>query len=273
MGCFLGTKITVYGHQGSIDVDGQPTTIYAIDGVVLGSYTSPIIAPGLFTDGTLFFQSPDLSNANHTLVITMTNGTQPNRYYLDYLNYTASPLVSSLSISTSKGAPGMTALPSSSNVASISLQPSSFTPTSKGASSVTIQPNSASSGDTPSSSAFVETSRSISGSASLTPSQLTSVSNTSSSPTQVGPIIGGVLGGIAFFIAFASLLFICLKQRKRRTEHSCPRTEQIPGEFLWSYFDNVHSVVLQELRHSLHEKVEHYSPAVKRQIYRPILRT
>ena len=110
---------------------------------------------------------------NHTLIITLTNGTSPNQYWLDYLNYTGSPLVSSSSIPTSRGVP--------------------------------------------------------------IPSQSISVSNTSSSRTKVGPIIGSALGGTVLLIAFASFLFIYLKKHDTNYERPSPQIEQIPGEFLSSY--------------------------------------
>ena len=208
----------------------------------MGSYTAPIIAPGAFTDGTLFFQSPDLPNANHTLVITLTNGTQPNAYFFDYLDYTTSPLVSSSFISTSSATSSETSQPSSESIASIPSQSSSSIPTSSRVYRVTIESSPASSGAPQSSSASNSAAQSntvssgivqsSSGNASPTPSQSISVSNTSSSPTRIGPIIGGALGGVVFLIAFATLLFTCLK--KSKIEHPPSHIEQIPGEFSWS---------------------------------------
>ena len=95
-----GNKIAVYGCQGSTESSGQPTTTYAIDGVVISRYTAPIVTMENLTDDTLFFESSDLPNGNHKLLITVTNGTQPNTYYLDYLNYTSSVVVVDVTAST-----------------------------------------------------------------------------------------------------------------------------------------------------------------------------
>ena len=221
----------MYGYQGPIDTSGQPTTTYAIDGVVAGSYTAPVIAPGSSLLSALFFQSPDLPNMAHTLVITMINGTQPNTYYLRYLDLTGSLLASSPSLATPSGASSGTAQPS---VAPIPLQPSSSIPTPSRASIATAQSNTPSSRATQSATSK-DISQSSSGSATPPPSQSTSVSNASSSPTRVGPIIGGVLGGIIFLIAFASFLYICLKKRESKLDHPSSQIEQIPGELSWSY--------------------------------------
>ena len=183
---FLGTKITVFGTQGSINVDGQPTTTYAIDGVVVATYAAPMIAPGYVTTGTIFFKSQTLADGNHTLVITTTNGTLPNRYLLDYFQYTASPFVSSSSISSSSNTPSSSTRPTSNNAAPVS-----------------------------------------------SPSTLAS-SNTSeaSSRNKVGPIVGGVLGGIAFLMVAALLLFICIRKRRSRGNYSRPADipSALPGE-------------------------------------------
>ncbi|KAI0784870.1 hypothetical protein C8Q75DRAFT_696081, partial [Abortiporus biennis] len=89
---FTGTQVTVFGSQGSVDVYGQPTTTYTIDGVTVGRYTTPVIQPGFFTALTQFFQSDTLSAGEHTLVITNVNGTSPNVFWLDYIQYISSPV-------------------------------------------------------------------------------------------------------------------------------------------------------------------------------------
>ena len=175
-----GVHIAVFGSQGSIDVDGQPTTTYAIDGEVVANYTSPVIAPGYFTINTVFFQSQTLVDGDHTLVITTTNGTRPNRYWLDYFQYTASPVVSS-----------------SSSTSSSSVLSS------------TVQPSSSSSSPVSSSTSAVS----------------------SSSRVKVGPIVGGVLGGIAILVIAALLLFICVKiRRNKRKVSPSPLDSPLPGK-------------------------------------------
>ena len=238
----VGTKIAVYGDLGPTQINGVPTTMYAIDGVILGSYTAPFVASDGPVTTALFFQSQDLSDAKHTLVIKMTNGTSPNMFWFDYFSYTASqalvssqtPSISS-SVPTSSGVSRVTAHSSSESVPSISSQSSSPIPSSSGASSVTAQPSQASSRTAPSSSAPGETIHSNTSSTVSIPSQSASASGTSSSKTRIGPIIGGVVGGVLFLIAFALFLFICLKKRARRYERPPSEIEQIPGEFPWCY--------------------------------------
>ena len=160
---------------------GQPTTTYAIDGEVLGTYTAPVIAPGYFTTRNVFFQSQTLPDGDHTLVITTTNGTKPNIYVLDFFQYTASPVESSSS-STSW-----------SSVSSSTVQPSS------------------------------------SSSSPISSSSTSAVS--SSSRVKVGPIVGGVLGGIAILVIAVLLLFICLKiRRNKRKVSPSPLDSHLPGK-------------------------------------------
>lgn len=242
-----GTKVAVYGTQGSVDVDGQATTSYAVDGVIVGSYTAPIIAPGYVTTGTLFFQSKDLANGMHTLVITTTNGTQPNRFLLDYFSYTGLPIVpSSSSPQSSSPQPSPSLSSSSLSWSPLSLGPSlsSSLPSSSlsspspspqsslslPSSSLSLSPLSLSmssitgSNDAPGSTAILpSTNSAVPGS-----SQSPLATHTSSSRTRVGAIVGGVLGGIALLVA--ALPLFMFKKRKNRKKESLPQEVHLPGE-------------------------------------------
>lgn len=249
-----GTKVAVYGTQDSVDVDGQATTSYAVDGVIVGSYTAPIIAPGYVTTGTLFFQSKDLVNGMHTLVITTTNGTQPNRFLLDYFSYTGLPIVpsssspqssspqpspslssSSLSWSPLSLGPSLSSSLPSSSLSSPSLSSPSPSPQSSlsltlSSSSLSLSPLSLSmssitgSNDAPGSTAILpSTNSAVPGS-----SQSPLATHTSSSRTRVGAIVGGVLGGIALLVA--ALPLFMFKKRKNRKKESLPQEVHLPGE-------------------------------------------
>lgn len=242
-----GTKVAVYGTQGSVDVDGQATTSYAVDGVIVGSYTAPIIAPGYVTTGTLFFQSKDLANGMHTLVITTTNGTQPNRFLLDYFSYTGLPIVPSssspqssspqpspsLSSSSLSSSPLSSGQSLSSSLPSSSLSSPSPSPQSSlslPSSSLSLSPLSLSmssitgSNDAPGSTAILpSTNSAVPGS-----SQSPLATHTSSSRTRVGAIVGGVLGGIALLVA--ALPLFMFKKRKNRKKESLPQEVHLPGE-------------------------------------------
>lgn len=148
---------------------------------MVSTYTAPVIAPGYFTINTVFFQSTTLPDGEHTLEITFTNATRPNRYWLDYIQYTASITPSESSSSSL----------SSTDLPSPALEPSSST---------------------------------VSQSEVASPSGAAS----SSSRTQVGPIVGGTLGGIAIIVIAALLLLIYLRLRRRDSKKvSSPESRPI----------------------------------------------
>ena len=98
-----------------MDVYGVPTTTYAIDGSVVDTYTTPVLAPGLFRLNQTFFNSPTLEPGNHTLVITNVNGTSQNMVWLDYILFAES-------------APSSTGSTIPSSSTSTNMQPSSSSP-------------------------------------------------------------------------------------------------------------------------------------------------
>lgn len=242
-----GTKVAVYGTQDSVDVDGQATTSYAVDGVIVGSYTAPIIAPGYVTTGTLFFQSKDLVNGMHTLVITTTNGTQPNRFLLDYFSYTGLPIVpSSSSPQSSSPQPSPSLSSSSLSWSPLSLGPSLSSslpssslssPSPSPQSSLSLPSSSLSLSPLSLSMSSITGSNDAPGSTAILPSTNSAVPGSSQSPLathtsslriRVGAIVGGVLGGIALLVA--ALLLFMFKKRKNRKKESLPQEVHLPGE-------------------------------------------
>ena len=123
-----GTLVAVVGLVGSADVNGVPTTAYAIDGVLAGNYTPVTPRPGYVLVNKTFFTSPTLDPGVHSLVITNVNGTAPNMFWLDYLLYSPSHAEASTNatgsmaasaVSTTIAAAGMGASSSKSSVAPI----------------------------------------------------------------------------------------------------------------------------------------------------------
>ncbi|GBE80053.1 hypothetical protein BKA93DRAFT_202935 [Sparassis latifolia] len=84
---FTGISVAAYGSLGSWDVFGRPVTSYTIDGNYISAYQAPIVDPPYYTVNTLYFQSSELSQGTHTLVITNLNGTPPSEFWLDYVIY------------------------------------------------------------------------------------------------------------------------------------------------------------------------------------------
>jgi len=265
---FTGTQVAVFGSQGSVDVDGQPTTTYTIDGVLEGTYTAPVINPGFFTSRTQFFSSGQLTAGSHSLVIETTNGTRPNRYWLDWIQYVPSagpaPPSQPPSSPTTQQQSSPSSIPSSpsnsptsdppttqnqqeapSTPAPNSTPPSSISTTSQ--QSLSQSPSSSSSSSH--SSAIVTTLAGSSGGSSVivtlipTSSATNSATNgtlgngipqdasgatSTSSHTPVGAIAGGVIGGIVVIAVVALLFFFCRRRRGQSLES--PEPLPIPSD-------------------------------------------
>ncbi|KAH9897804.1 hypothetical protein C8Q73DRAFT_788037 [Cubamyces lactineus] len=100
---FNGTFVAVVGGQGDTSVYGWPSTSYVIDdSAAQNTYNLATGHHALSDTGfdynVTFFSSLDLEPGEHTLVITNLNGTWPNTYWFDYIQYTPS---SSTATSTS----------------------------------------------------------------------------------------------------------------------------------------------------------------------------
>lgn len=236
-----GTQVSVFGSQGSIDVYGQPVTTYEIDGQLVATYRAPVIQPGYFTAGTTFFTSGTLSAGEHTIVVTNVNGTKPNVLWLDGFRYTPSasapssaPPPAAPASSSSPQAPSEPSSAPVSNIPSTPSTPVSQAPqqqsqvqaSSAGAQSSASQVPSAStvlvsnpstfvSYDTlfPSGSSVPTPSGSSSNGTASDNSLGTSGASTKSSSRSVGPIVGGVIGGLGI-LALVFLAFVIWRRRQ-----------------------------------------------------------
>ena len=207
----------VVGSLGSVDVHGVPTSLYTLDGAAAGSYTAPVIAPGFFRLNVTFFSSQALSPGAHTLVITNVNGTSPNVFWLDYVEYlpaavgsTAasseqSPPTTSTSQSTTSSSQSQPLGTSSTPAASSSAQAGSSLSTAASRPPISTIDTTAAAPDPTSS----QTSSSLPNSNSNAPA-------TSTSHSHAGAIAGGVVGGAALVLSLAVLLFVYLRRRRRR---------------------------------------------------------
>ncbi|KAJ2983100.1 hypothetical protein NUW54_g10667 [Trametes sanguinea] len=168
---FTGTAVSVVGGIGAVSEYGWPSSSYAIDGKVVGTFD--LVTDGHMDDYSSFsynytyFNSPVLSPGKHTLVVTTLNGTSPNTYWLDYIRF--------LPPGTTTSSSGSTAPASQASAASSSSHSST-----SAAGSVSISPTSTSntSGSTSLSfSASSSTSSSLSGASSLSAGQSSSQSS------------------------------------------------------------------------------------------------
>ena len=119
-----GTQVNVTGPLGSYDVYGVPSADFTLDGIVNGTYEAPVVPPGEFIAGVVYYQSAPLSPGNHTLVITNLNGTFPTEFWLDSIVYvpSADPVTS---------APTSNSASSTSSSASNAPQSTSNTPSTR----------------------------------------------------------------------------------------------------------------------------------------------
>lgn len=237
----VGTSVAVFGSQGSIDVDGQPVTTYSIDGVVQSTYKAPVIQPGFFTSRTQFFQSSQLTAGDHTLVIETTNGTRPNRYWLDWIQYvpaaapapppqqpttttTQPPTTAPNNPTTPANSPttaapttqqATTQSPNSSPPTTVSTTSSHSSSSSSGGSPSVITSLAGTSGGTP---VYVTltptTGSSATGAPDTASPQDASGSTSSSSHTNVGAIAGGVIGGVILIAIIIALFFFCRRRQR-----------------------------------------------------------
>ncbi|KAH9933602.1 uncharacterized protein BXZ73DRAFT_100984 [Epithele typhae] len=81
---FSGTGVQVFGQVGPSSLYGQPTTQYAVDGKKISTYTAPFTPTDTTSYNVSFFAMHGLNAADHELVITTTNGTAPNTFWLDF---------------------------------------------------------------------------------------------------------------------------------------------------------------------------------------------
>ena len=84
----IGTSISVYGTIGT----DTPTSSYTIDGSTPSTFAAGKYSTFVYQQ--LFFHSPTLTDAEHTLLVTNTGSGE---LWIDYLAYTPSSLASSSS--------------------------------------------------------------------------------------------------------------------------------------------------------------------------------
>ncbi|KAI0758008.1 hypothetical protein C8Q74DRAFT_292343 [Fomes fomentarius] len=243
---FKGTGIEVIGTVQSSASDGYPTTTYAIDGDLIGTYTPPFVNNGDQLFNVSFFAKRDLTSGEHTIVITNTNGTSPNFFWLDYF------LVDSASVPGIPDVPPPTTLqPTSTSTRTTSSTSDSSSPLQPKTSSTTTHTSSVSSDPSSLPGSTVETGTSVvttfngtsisqpttTPSQSTTTSSLSRFSNGSSSsmsattsisvlPTSsevearvppgdlnLAAILGGVFGALALLVL---LLLSCIWRKRRR---------------------------------------------------------
>ena len=107
----IGTGVQVFGQLPPVNIAGTPTTMYAVDGKNVSSFT-PSDVPAANTptlQNVSFFEIHDLFVGDHELLITNLNGTSPNEFFLDFFlvevpaNATGSTSTTSTTASQSSG--------------------------------------------------------------------------------------------------------------------------------------------------------------------------
>lgn len=107
---FSGSQAWLFGAiKGNPDAEGDditfgyPTANYLVDGVSAGSQTP-------FADNTtgkvIYFQTPKLADANHTIEITVTTANDTNLFIIDYFLITPSANGGDSGVATTRPAPG-----------------------------------------------------------------------------------------------------------------------------------------------------------------------
>ncbi|KAI0737784.1 hypothetical protein C8Q80DRAFT_1125237 [Daedaleopsis nitida] len=236
---FTGTQVVVGGPIGSVDVHGVPTTEYSIDGTRVDTFTAPVVAPGTYLKTQKYFTSDMLAPGEHVLTIKNMNGTRPNVFWLDYILYvpttpsqgeSSSPASPSTSTTTAGMTAGTVASPShpsslstinsidsaseshSISTGSTSLAtglPSGFLTQSLATSALLSRTASDPSPSFPSISNSVETQNAMGPSSS---------SNPSKGNSNVGYIVGGVIGGVSLLILTAFLVMCYRRLGTRRSQ-------------------------------------------------------
>ncbi|RDX47792.1 hypothetical protein OH76DRAFT_1405584 [Lentinus brumalis] len=97
---FHGTGVQVVGILDASVHGGQPTTMYALDGVVVDTYNAPWTSERTFD--AVFYVNRSLSPGDHTIEITNVNGTSPNLFWLDYFLVDAAPTLGATTSTTSR---------------------------------------------------------------------------------------------------------------------------------------------------------------------------
>ncbi|OJT10297.1 hypothetical protein TRAPUB_13165 [Trametes pubescens] len=195
---FTGTWITVLGCGGDTDHTGWPSTAYDIDGMRYKVLTPDKTAsPDTRFYNVTFFTSPELPAGDHTLVITNLNGTAPNTYWFDWLEFHSADFDAHPTTSSSKQSVSTSSTASQSSDAGTALVATSSNPT--------IPPS--------------PTGLSASASQSSPTTSAGETSNSNGKSQNLGAIIGGSVGGALFLAALVVLsVYVYLKQRYSRRD-------------------------------------------------------
>ncbi|KAI9059991.1 hypothetical protein FKP32DRAFT_1077820 [Trametes sanguinea] len=230
---FTGTAVSVVGGIGAVSEYGWPSSSYAIDGKVVGTFD--LVTDGHMDDYNAFsynytyFTSPVLSPGKHTLVVTTLNGTSPNTYWLDYIRFLPPGTTATSSSSTapaSQASLASSSYSSTSAAGSVSTSPT-FTSNTSGSTSLSFSASSSSSSSLSGASSLSSgqsssQSSGTSGTPALPPSAPAAtnsqssdvVAGASSHSSHVGAIIGGAVGG-AVLLALLAILGVYLYLRRR----------------------------------------------------------
>ena len=150
---------------------------YVLDSQLVNTYTAPNLT-GDEADGLMFFNSGQLPVNTHSLTVTVQSASLDYPFLFDYLIFTPAPTLSSDALP-------LTTTSSSTSSSSTSLVGSGLSFTSSSSSTSASQ-------------------------------QPTGVAGASHSSSKLGPILGGVFGGIGLVAIAAVLLWWCLRQQKAR---------------------------------------------------------
>lgn len=196
---FTGKQIQVYGT-----VRSQPknkpyvatSSTYSIDDEQMGSFTSPNLTQE--ADGLMLFNSGTIPLKSHVLTVSVDSASEDFPYLLDYLVFIPAPPLSSDALPVSSG--GSPFGPSSSSSLVNTALSFSTTPTSSSSSSAGLAPTGSPHSDV-----------------------------VKSRPSHVGPIVGGVIGGVLFLVLWFSALVWCAKRRNAKSrENSMSEGKPMP---------------------------------------------
>ncbi|GJE84368.1 hypothetical protein PsYK624_004440 [Phanerochaete sordida] len=183
---FTGSQVQVYGVVRPLAAHKTyvaTSSTYSVDGNELNTFTSPNLTQE--ADGIMLFNSGSLPINSHQLTVSVDSASEDYPYLLDYIVFIPAPTLSSNAISFTVGS--SSASSSSSSLVNTAL---SFSGTSTSCTSF--------------------------GYAGHTGAPQYDVATSHSS--HVGPIVGGVIGGVALLAILFGLLFWCLKRRKAQSE-------------------------------------------------------
>ncbi|KAI8989918.1 hypothetical protein BD414DRAFT_414651 [Trametes punicea] len=207
------TTISVVGGVGDVEQYGWPSSSYSIDGKVYATLDEAtdlnLNDPSQFIYNFTYWDSPNLSPGEHTLIITTQNGTSPNTYWLDYIRF--------LPLGSSTSAASTVSSTSPSSAASISRSQSP-TNAQASASISSASPQLSATSTSPQTTPINGTGSLPSSSQPASKGTDAVVANTSSHSQHTGAIIGGAIGGAVCLALLAIIGVYLFLKRRLRTE-------------------------------------------------------